>query len=474
MKTILYHLSFVFFLIYPLIATNSQDIVIPSTKEELRDITFSNYLNRIEGNIDEERVNVTTFSGSFLNQFFQGEINSFFTSTNDLSVENYFLSTDTDQGTLTIGASMSSGDIRDLFRKKKSLVKDFYRLKHLWTLYAKSNIANNFATISSKNKENDKFEFNSGIGMGIRYTLVGKGTVRFNKSDGYKFRSIRENQIRKKINAAIEDYLKKEFPDELKKNILDKKLSRLAAKKINFSTTKIDEIQKILDDTDVPEKEIEKSLIEKKYFDFLQKIIDEELKLMKEDKLYNGFNTRWWSTELFVPFTKQSVNVAPDNSTSFEAQEFRDWRFSSGLNFLFGTSDKTVFNFAAIGSVFNNNNFIAQNTSATSFQEITSTVGNLQVLGTNTKVFVGNYDEFTSVSLEAEAGFLYKGIAGLSASIERTFDKFDTTNWKLAVPFSLKDKDDKPTVNFEIQWRETFGEHLVGIGVGYVFGRFIK
>jgi len=196
--------------------------------------------------------------------------------------------------------------------------------------------------------------------------------------------------------------------------------------------------------------------------------------LVKKDTLYNGYNTWWWSNELFVPVTTRSVNVAPNDSTSFSQKDFRDWRFSSGMNFLFGTSNNSIFNLGVVGSVFNNNNFISQNISSKSFQNIDSSTDDFQVLGTNNSVFVGDYDEFTSMSIKAEAGFLFKSTVGLSGSVEKTFDKFDTTNWKLAIPFSLKDKDDKPTINFEIQWRETFGEHLVGIGVGYVFGRYVK
>lgn len=461
-------------MLFKFIYTQDNKVVTPTCKEELRYFTFYNYLKKLEGSINEEKDNVTTFSGSFLNQFFEGEINSFFTNAKDLSVENYFLTTDTDNGILTIGASIDFRDIPDLFRKKKSLTKDFNRLKHLATIYINSNVKNNFATISSKNAETDKFEFNSGIGIGFKYTQIQKGTIRFNKSDGFKFRRLRETLIQKKINEDIDSYNKKEFPDVLSTKILDAKIAHLKTRKTDFSSSKLNLESENFKDANILEQELEKEIVKKKYYEFLQKIIDEELLLVKKEKLYNGFNTWWWGGEFFWPITTESVNIAPNDSTSFTAENFRDWKLNGNLNYLVGMSDNTIFNFGVIGSIFNNNNFIAQNISSKSFQNIDSSTNDFQVLGTSNKVFVGNYEEFISISIKAEAGFLYKSTVGLSGSLERTFDKFDNTNWKLAIPFSLKDKDDKPTVNFEIQWRETFGEHVVGVGVGYVFGRYVK
>jgi len=235
MKKIIHYSYILCLCLYPIGSAYSQHIEVPTCKEELRQFTFYNYLKKTKGDINDDKDRVTTFSGSMLNQFFEGEINSFFTNTKDLSVENYFLTTDTDQGTLTIGASIDLRDVPDLFRKQKSLINDFYRLKHLGTFYVKSNVKNNFASLSSKNTDNDKFEFNSGIGLGIKYTRIGRGTIRFNKSDAFKFRRLRETQIQKKINEDIDNFLKKDFPIEMEKKVLEKKIAYLESQTIDFS-----------------------------------------------------------------------------------------------------------------------------------------------------------------------------------------------------------------------------------------------
>lgn len=61
----------------------------------------------------------------------------------------------------------------------------------------------------------------------------------------------------------------------------------------------------------------------------------------------------------------------------------------------------------------------------------------------------------------------------MSASVERTFGKYATTNWKVGVPFCLRDKDDKPTVNFELQYKQVNNDRLIGIRVGFVLGKFV-
>ena len=63
---------------------------------------------------------------------------------------------------------------------------------------------------------------------------------------------------------------------------------------------------------------------------------------------------------------------------------------------------------------------------------------------------------------------------GISSGIEKTFGQYDTLNWKLGIPVTLKDKDGKPSVNFEMVWKEVNKEHFVGVNVGFTFGKTIQ
>lgn len=48
----------------------------------------------------------------------------------------------------------------------------------------------------------------------------------------------------------------------------------------------------------------------------------------------------------------------------------------------------------------------------------------------------------------------------------------------MGIPVSLKDKDCKPKVNFELQWKEintfTSSDHIVGVSVNFLFGDMIN
>lgn len=92
-------------------------------------------------------------------------------------------------------------------------------------------------------------------------------------------------------------------------------------------------------------------------------------------------------------------------------------------------------------------------------------------------VYLGEYDRFVTGSVKAEfVSYIFKkGTFGISGALEQFVgEQYNPLNWKLGIPFSLKDKEGKPTVNFELQWKELNGEHLVGVGVGLAFGKFIK
>jgi len=455
-------------IIFSFFYSYSQDINFPNTRKQLKDSTFSNYVNNIKSKDKDSKL---VFSGSMLNNLFKGELSSFFTNTKDFALDSYFITTDSDAKTLTIGGSKN---LDDLFGFTTSETKNLNKLSHIGAIYVRSSFDNNFSKLSSKNSETEKFEFNSGIGVGLKYTYLGKGSIAFNKSSAKKFEELRKSVIKSKIQKEIETYNTTKFLEEFEEKVLDEKLSYLIKNAVNFDEQGFEIQNYKFPDDEIKKDSIEAKIIRKQYFVFLENLIDKEIELLKESKLFNAYRTNWISVEAFYPLTAQSFNTSPNDSTAFTAKDFNDWRLSLGFNFLRSNSLKDVFRVSFISSMFNNNNFLAQNISSKSFQNITNSTDDFQVLGTSNKVFVGEYDEFASLSFKGEMGYLFRNTVGFSAAIERTLDKFNVTNWKLAIPFSLIDKDDKPTVNFELQWKETYGEHVLGIGIGYVFGRYLK
>lgn len=75
------------------------------------------------------------------------------------------------------------------------------------------------------------------------------------------------------------------------------------------------------------------------------------------------------------------------------------------------------------------------------------------------------------------AVFIWKNRIGFSPAIEFNQGTYKKTNWKLGIPISLKDKDGKPKINFELQWKEvntfTTNSHLVGLSANFLFGELI-
>jgi len=204
------------------------DIKTPENRRELKENLFSNYMERIKSKEEGSKV---IFSGSMLNSLFRGELGSFFTNTNDFALDSYFLTTDTDAKTLTIGMSK---DLDVFLGRVPEATKKLYKLSHIGTLYTRSSIDKKFSSLTKRNSETDEIELNSGIGIGLKYTFLGRGSIRFDRKAGMKFEELRKELIDKKISKEIETYNSSKFLEELTERILDKKLDYLTAKNISY------------------------------------------------------------------------------------------------------------------------------------------------------------------------------------------------------------------------------------------------
>lgn len=225
----------------------------------------------------------------------------------------------------------------------------------------------------------------------------------------------------------------------------------------------------------------EKKLIQKKYIEFYKAISEKELEYAEKEHLIKSTRVFWWSIEGFLPVKGKQVFVSKDAVSKTDTLTFNNWSASVTGNYLRSFYTPTTRNASikvtAAFNVFNTNNFIANNTNPKTFQSILQDNGEQLVFGSSQSVFLGDYDEKPAMSLKGELSTLFfNNSIGLSGGFEYVFgDKdFENKNWKLGIPISLKDKEDKPTLNFEIQWKELNSSHFVGISVGYNFGKFVK
>lgn len=394
------------------------------------------------------------FNSKFLNQFFSSEITSFATTIKDQSVEKYFISLNTDAKTLSIGRSI---DFRELCFKKKDESK-LKKMANILTFYTQSGLDKGFSNLREKNKENDEFEWSNNLGFGLRFTHFFNGIISFSKPDAV-------TKVNEKI---IDDYIKANIA--ITTVDANGKVKLVAPVATILSDLEL--IEKISDD-DADKKKRGDKYAKKKYYDTYKAIIDKQIETIKTEKLYSSYIAAWIGGEFYKPITDKIVLTTTDNITTVE-NKFRDWRFEAFGNGMKNWSSGNSIKMKLAYSKFKTDEFTLKNATPINIQNITQINQNTILVNSTTSAFVGNFIEKTVSTFRAEAALLFVNNSfGVSGAFEKYLN-YDIKNWKVGVPFSLKDKDDKPTVNFELVWREVNKTHVVGITAAYSFGKFIK
>ncbi|WP_282123597.1 hypothetical protein [Algibacter mikhailovii] len=286
------------------------------------------------------------------------------------------------------------------------------------------------------------------IGINLKYTWVGRGIIDFR---GY------ERQIDNLKQEVIVPNNVKEVKDNIKNKVYEKE---------------IDTYKKVYE-TNLPKKL--GTFYEDKYEEIYSKMAEEEIAFIRKEKLYNFLWDHYVTFEALLPVTERSYNLLPDvNQSSATTETFMPWKTLLGYTSFWKRGNEQIIYLSAFGSVFNNNNAEIEKLDKFNLQQ--PNASNNDVIEKTTEVFIGDFEQFvtTNIKIEGVTYFLRKGSIGLSGALEQNFGEYDALNWKLGVPFSLKDKKGKPTVNFELQWKEVNKNHLVGIGVGFAFGKFIN
>jgi hypothetical protein len=434
---------------------------VAKTEKELKDSVFNWYkkdLVLLKNKFPEKN---KTFNNTVLNIYFKNIINAYATSTKDLSFSNYFMDANTTSKTLTIGKSFRMDNWSDSNRDDVKQIRPVQKLGKLLTIYAKSNFSNNFSNLSSFDKTADEYNFNSGIGFGTKYTRIYNGSITEQKVNELKV--VRDSLIHKAIQSSIDLYLNSQYLNDIK---------LLGIKNDTLTTIGLSKFNKA-----------KKKLIVKKYFEFYKTIAEKELELNKTENYIKKSNVSWISFEGYLPLTFADVLVSSDTiNISNPPIKFNNWSIGATYNYLKSFSNsflnkESSYKVTLGLSLFNTNNFIAKGASPSTFQNIIKENPKQNINGTSQPVFVGNYkeDEVVSFKLAFSSLFLNNSI-GISAAYEKIFGDTDleNRNWKLGIPFSLKDKDGIPAYNFELQWRQLNNKHFVGISVGYNFGKFVQ
>ena len=387
------------------------------------------------------------FGGKALNLLFAKKLGTGFNTSNDLTLQKSFFNLDAAEKSLSFGYNIDNryGD-------------PLKQLDWVFSIGAKIIASNNFSTIAT----GGDLEENN-IGLNLKFSFVNNGRIGWS--------------IAKKNEG---DYLTQRQNIETNREFL----FNIYNEKINFFNKNnlpalVERNKKIHGDSGA-KVEIEK-VIKKKSEQLLFEMIDEELKYIESNNLYTTIYNSWFTFEAYIPFGDKDYNVTPiklDNKAS-HAQYYP---FNTNLSFNWYKQKPNGFSyFGKLTSVIKGNSSIdVDGLTAKQFQSITTSNGNSALTESISAIDVkDNYKRFITPSFKAEAAFFcYNNSIGFSPSIEKNFGEYDAINWKLGIPVSLKDKEGKPTVNFELQWRETRtltkSQHLIGFSTSFFFGDLMK
>lgn len=455
-------------------------------KEDLKNV-YSQYLEDIK-KLSEETNRSRILNNSMLNIFFRNEITSFAKNIKDLSIEKNFAAIDTESKELTLGRSE---EVKFWFGKKKTVKDSIEKLSHIFTPYVKIPTSEGFGKILDKEKKNrEQYHLAPKIGMGLKYTYIHKGSIFIDRIDKARMIYARNENFITEIKKEIQKYLDNQFDKDLESKIITKRMELL--EKYLPKEIKVDSVidksywekNKATDDEDSLTREKNKAsrkLYEEKFSHFYKKIADKEMAHIINNKLYNLYRVGWYGCDIYVPFQNTVYSSRIDTSvTQSKDTNFAPWKIRGFYNLLLTKPKGESFIFGLDISIFNNNNFIRNENETFLEESLINQYGqdmDIYVYQKEEEFYIGDYKDFAEYSLKGEISCLFfKNIVGLSVagelSVATGYKRH--LNWKFGIPVSLKDKDGKPTVNFELQFKEIANNHMTGISLAYNFGRYLK
>jgi hypothetical protein len=394
-----------------------------------------NMFNEFDVKPDEPKL--TTYRT--LNSFFATKTSTYLSQATDLSLSKAYAVLDNTDGRLFIGGTFNQ-------KKKNSDTSRF-----LFTLGAKANVKDGFAKIFASNS------FNNDIGLSLKVTLFGRGTIWFDEDAGL--------MSQKAQVAHKRALLKKALIKESKEEVAEFKATQ------DKTADGAEELTKYINTNEEEKRE---------------KFATEEAKFIINKKLFNVSHDWWVSLDAYMPVTESTYEIATDfKSTQSNKENYRPYevnlvytnfweknKFIGNPFLLPGTTLLTV-----KGSLIANNSVKASLIDEYGYDKYL--VQNL-IIDTmfmaklkNNTVYVGNFEKFVTPRLSARFVYMPVSFIGVSSAIEKSFGKIDDLNWRLGLPVSLKDNEGKAKVNFEIVWKEVHKEHVIGLSVGLPIGQTI-
>lgn len=378
-------------------------------------------------------------SGYTLNSFFTKKIGSYLSEAADLSANTAFAVLDNKDNKLFVGGSVSIGKSGDFNR-------------WIFSGGLKANTKSGFANLLNTN------EIENEVGISAKLTFFGRGSIFWWKDD--------EKTQQEKKAQSFRDYQFSAIESEYRTTVSSNQnhLQNIATNNYAFDTARRGSLLR--------------KHIQKKEKELAQKFIDEEVSNLDNEKLYNLAHTWWVSLESYVPVSDWQYNVSSNlQSTALMKVDYRPWTVEVSHSHLWERKNRwfpgTVLLTVTAGISYNNT-VLNQSLKKYSYEKWLSQATNgdtSQQAKLDAKdVYVGNFEKFVTPQIGGRFVYLYNGKFGLSAGVEKNFGRFDFVDWRLGIPVSLKDKEGKPKINFELLWRQIANDHSVGLSVGLPIG----
>lgn len=417
------------------------------------------------------------WNNTMMHLLFANEVGTYVNGGTDLSLNKYYAGLDADDSSISFAIN---------FTKKNRSKLD--RLKWIISVGFKAKAEDKFATIF----KNGKFE-NNDLGLTGKVTLIGKGIININ-TEITEIESL--NPVPKPI-LTISSHLERDdiiikyrrdlltrYDKKIKKYIESDYPQQLDSLKIVLGISdKEDEEDKAKDKNDKIKDSILLSkkiaeFVNTKYEDFYEKIASEEIKFMKKNKLYHFLWDHWGSIDFFLPIGQKKYNISLLNTDpNFKSTSFYPFKINGTYtNFLKFSNGQSIYLTGQI-STFNNNNIKADDISKIAFQTISpqSTTQQAVVDSDDVYVVANGYKNFVTGAAKVEVVYFFCNWIGLSSAAEKNFGQYyHPFNWKIGAPISLKDKDGKPNVNLEAQFKRVNNTDIWGISVSFLVGKFLN
>lgn len=223
--------------------------------------------------------------------------------------------------------------------------------------------------------------------------------------------------------------------------------------------------------------------------EYEKKFADQQVDAIEENKAYKTAKTWWISSILDIPISRSEYLTAPRYTQPFATIKFFPWSFSFSYNRIWESQRLGKLFVLANAGIQTNNPIKTEQLTKTSLDVYKRLGGTdtLQLASLSAdEAYVGDYKTFLSPSVRVQAVyFLPDWNVGASVQLERFFGNYDPLNLKLGLPIRLNDKDGKPTVNFEIQYKvadisnrltsgKSWGEKsTIGLSVGLPFNSIL-